>query len=112
MRWGVSNFLEKKHYEGVWFNVISVTRGWSLWVGVNFPEKSFVYIAIEWPPMARTTSNINFGRGKLNEPVDSSMTAIGRKAVLRCTLVSQRDLRSDIPKRTWLPKEKILLKLV
>ena len=33
---GVSDFLEKKRYEGVMFNVISVTRGW---VGVQFPEK-------------------------------------------------------------------------
>ena len=32
---GVSDFLEKG-YEGVMFNVISVTRGW---VGVQFPEK-------------------------------------------------------------------------
>ena len=31
------NFSGKKRYEGVTFNVISVTRGW---VGVNFPEKS------------------------------------------------------------------------
>ena len=33
---GVSDFLGKKRYEGVMFNVISVTRGW---VGVQFPEK-------------------------------------------------------------------------
>ena len=33
---GVSDFLEKKRYEGVLFNVVSVTRGW---VGVQFPEK-------------------------------------------------------------------------
>ena len=33
---GVSDFLEKKRYEGVMFNVISVTRGW---VGVQCPEK-------------------------------------------------------------------------
>ena len=32
---GVSNFL-KKQYEGVWFNVISVTKGW---VGSTFQEK-------------------------------------------------------------------------
>ena len=25
---GGVNFFGKKHYEGVWFNVISVTRGW------------------------------------------------------------------------------------
>ena len=33
---GVSSFQGKKHYEGVWFNVISITsRGW-----VQFPEKT------------------------------------------------------------------------
>ena len=37
MQWGVSAFLEKKHYKGVWFNAISMTRGW---VGVKFPGKS------------------------------------------------------------------------
>ena len=31
---GGSDFLEIKRYEGVMFNVISVTRGW---VGVQFP---------------------------------------------------------------------------
>ena len=30
-------FSGEKHYEGVMFNVISVTRGW---VEVQFPEKS------------------------------------------------------------------------
>ena len=34
---GVSAFLEKKRYEGVMFNVVSVTRGW---VGVKFPGKN------------------------------------------------------------------------
>ncbi len=33
---GVSDFTETNRYEGVMFNVISVTRGW---VGVLFPEK-------------------------------------------------------------------------
>ena len=33
---GVVRFSGKKRYEGVMFNVISVTRGW---VGVQFPEK-------------------------------------------------------------------------
>ena len=32
----MSDFLEKKLYEGVMFNVISVTRGW---VEVQFPEQ-------------------------------------------------------------------------
>ena len=38
MGWGgVSAISEKKHYEGVGFNVISVTRGW---VGSNSLEKA------------------------------------------------------------------------
>ena len=42
---GVSNFPEKKRYEGVRFNVISVTRRW---VGVQFPGKKR-YVTPEWP---------------------------------------------------------------
>ena len=43
---GVS-FPGKKRYEGVRFNVISVTRGgW-----VKFPGKK-LYITLEWPPTA------------------------------------------------------------
>ena len=42
---GVS-FPGKKRYEGVRFNVISVTMGW---VGVKFPEKQR-YVTLEWPP--------------------------------------------------------------
>ena len=38
-------FPEKKRYEDVCFNVISVTRGW---VGVTFPEKKR-YLTFEWP---------------------------------------------------------------
>ena len=41
---GVS-FPGKKRYEGVRFNVISVTRGW---VGVKFPGKK-CYVTFEWP---------------------------------------------------------------
>ena len=33
---GGGKIFRKKRYEGVMFNVISVTRGW---VGVQFPEK-------------------------------------------------------------------------
>ena len=33
---GCVRFSGKKRYEGVMFNVITVTRGW---VGVQFPEK-------------------------------------------------------------------------
>ena len=36
--WGVS-FPRKKRYEGVRFNVISVTRGWVA-LGIKFPGKS------------------------------------------------------------------------
>ena len=50
MQMGVGGlrFSGRKHYEGVRFNVISVTRGW---VGVQFPEKK-PYVTLEWPPMA------------------------------------------------------------
>ena len=41
---GVS-FPGKKRYEGVRFNVISVTRGW---VGFTFPGK-MRYVTLEWP---------------------------------------------------------------
>ena len=50
--WGVSNFLGKKPYEGVRFNVISVTRGW---VGVQFPEEKKCYVTLEWPHEQRFT---------------------------------------------------------
>ena len=45
--WGIGgvNFPRKKSYEGVWFYVISVTRGW---VGVKFPGEKR-YVALEWP---------------------------------------------------------------
>ena len=42
---GGVRFSGKKHYEGVRFNVISVTRGW---VGVQFPDKK-PYVTLEWP---------------------------------------------------------------
>ena len=42
---GVSAFLEKTRYDGVRFNVISITRGC---VGVKFPGKKR-YITREWP---------------------------------------------------------------
>ena len=38
-------FSGKKRYEGVRFNVISITRGW---VGVQFPGKKR-YVTLEWP---------------------------------------------------------------
>ena len=42
---GVCQLSRKKRYEGVWFNVIRVTRGW---VGVKFPGKQR-YVTLEWP---------------------------------------------------------------
>ena len=42
---GGVKFSGKKRYEGVRFNVISVTRGW---VGVKFPGKKR-YVTLEWP---------------------------------------------------------------
>ena len=49
MPWGmgVSAFTEKKCYEGVRLNVISVTMGW---VRVKFPGKK-CYVTLEWPLM-------------------------------------------------------------
>ena len=48
---GGGKILRKKRYEGVIFNVISVTRGW---VGVQFPEKKR-YVTLEWPLTHRTS---------------------------------------------------------
>ena len=42
---GGVQFYRKKHYEGVRFNVIGITRGW---VGVQFPEKKRC-VTVEWP---------------------------------------------------------------
>ena len=44
MQMGIQ-FSGKKHYEGVRFNVIGITRDW---VGVQFPEKKR-YVTVEWP---------------------------------------------------------------
>ena len=43
---GVCQLSQKKRYEGVRFNVISITRGW---VGVKFPRKK-CYVTLEWSP--------------------------------------------------------------
>ena len=42
---GRVTFSGKKHYEGISFNVISVTREW---VGSNFQKKKR-YVTLEWP---------------------------------------------------------------
>ena len=42
---GGCQLSRKKRYEGVWFNVIRVMRGW---VGVKFPGKQR-YVTLEWP---------------------------------------------------------------
>ena len=46
---GGLRFSGKKRYEGVRFNVISVTRGW---VGVQFPREKKRYVTLEWPPLS------------------------------------------------------------
>ena len=51
---GCQIFREKKHYEDVRFNVISVTRGW---VGVQFPGKTH-YVTLEWPQWLRQLSGL------------------------------------------------------
>ena len=61
---GGINFSEEKRYEGVRFNVISVTRGW---VGFQIPGKKR-YVTLEWPhtrPYAYTF--IPFVYGSLGE---------------------------------------------
>ena len=58
----MSNFLEKKRYEGVRFDVISFTRGW---VGVQFLGKKR-YITLEWPPKTEILSQAVFCGGRHN----------------------------------------------
>ena len=53
---GVVRFSGKKRYEGVRFNVISVTRGW---VGVLFPGKKR-YVTLEWPLVVEFTTGYTF----------------------------------------------------
>ena len=47
---GGVKFSGKKRYEGIRFNVISVTRGW---VGVQFQGKKR-YVTLEWPLRQKT----------------------------------------------------------
>ena len=55
---GVVNFSGKKRYEGVRFNVISITRGWL--GGVNFKEKKR-YVTLEWPHNFKEKSVTPYG---------------------------------------------------
>ena len=50
---GGVKFSGKKRYEGVKFNIISITREW---VGVQFSGKKR-YVTLEWPPYVRTLCN-------------------------------------------------------
>ena len=63
---GWCQIFGKKGYEGVRFNVISVTRGW---VGVQFPEKKR-YVTLGWPLSCWPTPGIyvrtNLGPGDFN----------------------------------------------
>ena len=45
---GGCQISQKRCYEGVLLNVISVTKGW---VGVQFPGKMH-YVTLEWPLMS------------------------------------------------------------
>ena len=49
-----SNFPEELH-KGLWFNVVSITRGW---VGVKFQGKKR-YVTLEWPLKLRLYSSQN-----------------------------------------------------
>ena len=51
---GGSRFPRKKRYEGVRFNVISITREW---VGVKFPGKK-CYVTLEWPLWCGSIRNV------------------------------------------------------
>ena len=54
---GGCHIFVKKRYEGVRFNVISVTRGW---VGVQFPGKKR-YVTLEWPLILEVKVNERSG---------------------------------------------------
>ena len=51
---GRCQLSRKKRYEGVRFNVISVTRGWA---GVKFPGKKR-YVTLEWPRTIEGVSRV------------------------------------------------------
>ena len=55
----MSTFPGKKRYEGVRFNIISVTRRW---VGVQFPGKKR-YITLEWPLNKKTSKSSTYNEG-------------------------------------------------
>ena len=58
---GGVTFAGKKHYEGVMYNVISVTRGC---VGVQLTGKKR-YVTLEWPLCNFQTDNIRLHKVKL-----------------------------------------------
>ena len=72
MQMGVGGvkFSGKKRYEGVRFNVISVTRGW---VGVQFPGKKR-YVTLEWPLESQVFTPNNVP-GPGSEPRPSALQA-------------------------------------
>ena len=51
----VSSFPEKKCYEGVTFNFISVTKGW---VGIQFPSKKS-YVTLNTPPTGHLVTRLS-----------------------------------------------------
>ena len=66
---GVS-FPRKKRYEGVRFNIISVTRGW---VGGKSPGKKR-YVTLEWPLNRNIT------------PMDANHTSTSPPGYMSCLL--------------------------
>ena len=76
----VSDFHEKKRYEGVRFNVITIARGW---VGVEFPEKNR-YVTLDWPIIATIINNTHHPHTSLNTRLLLLTTTLFR-ATLGCS---------------------------
>ena len=81
---GGISFSGKKRYEGVMFNVISVTRGW---VGVQFPEK-WRYVTLEWP----LTRPVHSHPATRHDQTPKNHSVPGRSA----TTSTHRDVISDV----------------
>ena len=86
---GGVRFSGKKCYEGVRFNVISITRGW---VGVQFPEKKR-YVTLEWSlyrerqvPLRLFENNICFKQRSAQFVQRSSRTVEGISVGIRQNL--------------------------
>ena len=77
MQMGVGGYhiFWERHYEGVRFNVICVTRGW---VGVQFSGKR-LYVTLEWPLISDSYSRIpNSSIGRKGGKRPTFNNSIGR----------------------------------